>query len=191
MKNILGLLGVAVFLFTACQKEMTEKEKSEYTIKGKEIAMATFKKLGGELEKKMKEGGVSKAAPFCNANAGTIADEVANKYKVTIKRTSDKLRNKENAPNSEEKTIIKRFQRLIAEGENLKPIVEKDKDGHPHFYSPIKLKKKCLTCHGVLGETMKHEADSIIKSLYPNDKAIGFKEGDFRGIWSISFNSKN
>lgn len=29
MKNILGLLGIVVFLFTACQKEMTEKEKSE------------------------------------------------------------------------------------------------------------------------------------------------------------------
>jgi len=29
--------------------------------------------------------------------------------------------------------------------------------------------------------------DSLIKTLYPNDLATGYKVGDLRGIWSIQF----
>ncbi len=188
MKNILGLVSISLILFSACQQGLSQKDKKEYVTKGKEIAQATFKLMGGEVEKKMKDGGVSKAAPYCNAHAENLTDEMAEKFKVTIKRTSNKLRNEENAPNSEEKVMLEKFKTLIAEGKEVKPIVETDQEGYPHFYAPIKMKKKCLTCHGVLGESMKHEADSIIKTLYPNDNAVGYKEGDLRGIWSIAFN---
>jgi len=177
-------------LFFSCEKGLTEKNKIEYTAKGKEIAQATVKRLGGELTKHMKEGGVEKAAPYCNAHAGNLTQEVSEKFNATVKRTSNKLRNSENAPNAKEETIIAHFEKLIASKEELKPVVELDNEGLPHFYAPIKLQKKCLSCHGVLGESMKHEADSIIKTLYPKDKAIGFKEGDLRGIWSITFKSE-
>ncbi len=190
MKNIISLLGIIAILFSSCQKGLTEKDKKEYATKGKEIAQTTVKRLGGELTKHMKAGGVSKAAPYCNAHASNLTQEMSEKFNVTIKRTSNKLRNEENAPNTKEQAMITHFEKLIAANEELKPVVELDEEGLPHFYAPIKLQKKCLTCHGVLGESMKHEADSIIKTLYPMDKAIGFKEGDLRGIWSITFKSE-
>ena len=65
--------------------------------------------------------------------------------------------------------------------------VEIDKSGNPHFYAPILLQQKCLTCHGIIGEDITFKTDSIIKSIYQNDVATGFKEGDLRGIWSITF----
>jgi cytochrome c len=188
MKKIVGILSIIAIILSGCQQGLTEKEKKAYAVKGKEIAQATAKRLGGELKLKMKNGGVQKAVPFCNAKANDLTNEMSKKLNASIKRTSHKLRNKDNAPNTKEKEMITHFQKLIAKGQKLKPVIEADTEGKVHFYAPIKLQKKCLVCHGVLGESMKHESDSIIKVLYPDDKAIGFKEGDLRAIWSIAFN---
>ena len=49
------------------------------------------------------------------------------------------------------------------------------------------MQANCLVCHGTINETVTIKMDSIIKSLYPNDKAIEYSEGDLRGIWSITF----
>ena len=188
--NKISLLIVALFVLGSCSKSLSKKEIEQYTGKGKEIAQATAKKLGGNLVKKMKAGGTEKAIPFCNTKADPLTKEMSKKYNVDIKRTSHKLRNEINSPNKEETKIINRYKSLFDEGKPLKPIVELDKSGKPHFYAPIKLQKKCLTCHGSLTEDINVKTDSIIKSYYPKDLAVGFKEGDLRGIWSITFKSE-
>lgn len=190
MKNFIVLLSLTMFLFSSCKNGLSDKEKQNFTQKGKEIAQVTFKKLGGEVKAKMKEGGVAKAVPYCNAHANNLTEEIANKFNVSIKRTSEKLRNTDNKPTTEEQAFLESFKELLAQGSKPKPVVEKDQNGKPHFYAPIIVKKKCLACHGVLEETLKKESDSIIKHLYPKDKATGYKEGDLRGIWSIAFDEK-
>jgi hypothetical protein len=187
MKKVFLITSLFFISLTSCQGGFSEKDKKQYISKGKEIAKATADHLGGTVKKKMQEGGVAKAVPFCQENADDFTKEMADKYKVAIKRTSQKLRNENNLPDSLELIQLKRFQKLINSGEQLKPVVEKDQEGKIHFYGPIKVQKKCLACHGVVGETMEQKSDSIIKSLYPKDKATGFKEGDLRGMWSISF----
>lgn len=187
MKKSIGIISIVLLFVASCQQGLSIKEKEKYTAKGKEIAQATFKRMAGEVEKNMKQGGVSQAAPFCNAHASELTAEMEEKFNVNIKRTSHKLRNEANAPTDEEKLILEQFETSISDGMALKPQVTLDEKGLPHFYAPILLKDKCVACHGVLGETMKHETDTIIKVLYPNDKAIGFKEGDLRGMWSITF----
>ena len=64
----------------------------------------------------------------------------------------------------------------------------KDEEGYPTFFAPILDKGLCLTCHGIVGETLLPENDEKIKTLYPEDKAVGYSEGDLRGVWSIMFN---
>lgn len=167
---------------------MSEAQKQEYIAKGKEIAQTTAEGMLQQVGKNMKEGGVAQAAPFCNAHAAEITNDFAIKSGVEIKRTSHKLRNDKNAPNKREQEIIDSY--LSQKPEELKPIVEKNTDGSIQFYAPIKLMDKCTVCHGILGETMEAKNDSIIKVLYPNDKAIGFKPGEIRGIWSIKFPKK-
>ncbi len=186
MKNFFITL-IAIILFTSCQKEnkLSDKEIAQYISKGKEIGKVTVQKLGGNLMKHMKSGGIKEAIPFCNTNANNLTNEIANKYHVSIKRTSHKLRNEANKPNKEEKIVLERYLAQIKNGEQLKPKIEKDKNGKVHFYAPMKLQGKCLACHGDIANT---STDSIIKSLYPNDKAIGFKNGDFRGVLSVTFN---
>jgi len=173
----------------SCENEFSEKDKQEYTQKGKVIAEATFKTLSSQLMVQMKAGGPAQAIPFCNQQAAPLTSEISNKYKVVIKRTSDQLRSFNNKPTKREIDIIKNYKQLLAESKELKPVVEIDSMNKKHFYAPIIMKANCLACHGKLNETMSFKTDSIVKSLYKLDKAIGYNEGDLRGVWSIAFNN--
>lgn len=185
MKNLLILL---VFLgMVSCDNSLSEKEKQEYTNKGNEISQATFKALSVKLTEQMQLGGPAQAIPFCNVEAIPLTKQLSEEYKVTIKRTSDKLRNQENKPSERELEIINNYHKLISEKKEITPIVEMDSNNKRHYYAPIKLKANCLACHGKVDEFVSIKTDSIIKSLYPNDKAIGYSEDDLRGIWSITF----
>jgi len=185
MKNLLILL---VFMaMAACDNSLTDKEKQEYANKGNEISQATFKVLSEKLTEQMKLGGPAQALPFCNVEAMPLTQQLSDKYDVTIKRTSDKWRNQKNKPTARELEIINNYHKLISEKQEITPIVEVDSNNNKHYYAPIILKANCLACHGKVGEFVSVKTDSIIKSLYPNDKAVGYNEGDLRGIWSVSF----
>lgn len=189
MKKIISFIGITLLLFSSCQKGLTEKDKKEYMVKGKEIAQNTAEHLGGQLTKSMKEGGVVKAVPFCNTMAMPLTDEMSEKNNASIKRTSHKVRNEKNSPNDDESRILNEYKNILDANEQPVPVVELDEWGKPHFYAPILLQQKCLACHGIIGENVTSKTNSIIRSYYPNDDATGFKEGDLRGIWSITFES--
>ena len=171
----------------ACNNSLSNKEMEKYIIQGKEVAQASFKEISGQLIAQMKEGGPTQAIPFCNEKALPITHQLSEKYNVTIKRTSDKLRNLRNNPSERESEIIQDYKNAVTNNNELRPIVELDNNNKKHYYAPILLKAKCLVCHGNLNETISSKTDSVVKSLYPNDKAIGYVEGDLRGIWSITF----
>ncbi len=46
----------------------------------------------------------------------------------------------------------------------------------------------CLNCHGTAGVQVKENTLAKIHQLYPEDRAMNFKEGDLRGVWHIIFN---
>lgn len=186
LKKITILLVVASLC--SCSSGFSEKEKQEYTVKGKEIAQASFKALSSELMAQMKAGGPAKAVPFCKEQAGPILNEVASKYDVTIVRSSDQLRSCKIEPTERELDIISNYKKSVAENKELKPITEIDAENNKHFYAPIIVKANCLVCHGKVNETMTAKTDSIIKLTYPFDIATGYSEGDVRGVWSITFN---
>ena len=189
MKKIIILL-ISISLFTSCKKEekLSDTEIAQYVVKGKEIGKATIQKLGSNLMKHMKNGGTKEAIPFCNTNANSLTGEIAKKYDVSIKRTSHKMRNDKNNPTTNEQKVLNQYLAQIKKGEQLKPKVIKETDGKVHFYAPMKLQKKCLACHGEVGKQVTPVTNDLIKSLYPNDKATGFKDGEFRGIVNITFN---
>lgn len=182
------MLSVVLLVLVGCQQQTwKEGEKESYIEKGETVAQSTAKRMLGEVGQNMKEGGVAQAAPYCNAHASELTKEMAMQHGVTIKRTSHKLRNQDNAPDATEQKILEAYLSQIAEQKALKPVVEKDKQGQVHFYAPIMLLDKCEVCHGVVGESLKQENYDVIKTLYPEDKAIGFVDGDFRGIWHVTF----
>ena len=199
-KEVIKLLGnmkklliavVLMLILVSCNqnKNLSKEEIATYTIKGKEIAKESFNALSSLLMQQMKEGGTEQALPFCNTQASPIINNINQKYNVIVKRTSLKIRNENNNPTSEEAEILKNYAEFKKGEEKLTPLVNLDENGNPHFYAPIILKENCMVCHGNVGENVTIKTDSIIKSLYPKDKATGFKTGDLRGIWSITFNN--
>ncbi len=203
MKKLIIVL-LALGLFASCQENKKQEQakpvKKEtvkpafdemaYKKKGKEIAMATFKAFKGHIQKIAGKDGLPAVVNFCNVQALKLTDSMANVYKVEIKRTSHKLRNPKNAPNTDEKAVINNYLQLQEEPKELIPVVMKDDEGFVHFYAPIKIKQECLKCHGKMGQDLNEKVYKTIKMKYPNDKAIGFREGELRGIWDIKFLKK-
>lgn len=187
MKKIPFFLIVSVLLIS-CSSSFSEKEKEGYKKKGVEIAQASFNELSGHLTTQMEAGGPAQAIPFCKEEALSILQELSEKYDVKVKRSSDLLRSCKIEPTERELQVIYAYKDSLSKNKELKPIVEIDADQKKHFYAPIIVQAKCLVCHGEINKTMSASTDSIIKVIYPFDIATGYKEGDVRGVWSITFN---
>jgi hypothetical protein len=180
-------LGVLLVVLGGCDQPLSEKEKSEYTERGKEIASGVFSTLSAQLTHQMKTGGTIEAIPYCSVTAVPLTEELAANQGVVIKRSSDKIRNSKNNPTDRERAILAEFKTQLDSGSEILPLVELDADGNPHFYAPIRLQEKCLACHGEVGKSVTQQTHEVLRRLYPEDQALGYKEGDLRGLWSITF----
>ncbi len=194
MKKIIYLLMMLIaLLLLSCSQDNIKKESKpaegqDYMAEGKEIVEASFSTLSKHLAKAISEGGVPDAIGYCSLKAYPLTDSLSQAYNAKIRRTSLKVRNPENRPNSLEMEVLKEYAHLHEKGAELKPMIKAASDGKVAYFSPIKINSMvCLNCHGVLGEELKVENYEIIKEKYPEDEAIGYDITDFRGMWSIVF----
>ena len=161
------------------------KEKSVADI-GLQYALETKKVLGKNLMGTIQKKGTLEALSFCNIQAIPLTDSMSVNYNAIIKRVSDKYRNPNNKANAEELKYIAQFKNNFAEQKEIKPVVVED-GNKVQFYYPIETNSMCLQCHGT---QIKPEVSREILKLYPKDLAVGYNEGEVRGIWSITFNKK-
>ena len=156
-------------------------------LEGKEIAQATFKALGGQLQAALAEGGVEQAIAYCNVAAYPITDSLSLAYHARVRRTALKYRNPRNAPIPAERLVLEEYALRKSGGEELTPRVMQLGEDSVAFYAPILMQPLCVTCHGIPGETMAVETQTLVQQYYAQDQAVGFGEGDLRGMWSIKF----
>jgi len=181
---------VAMLTVISCQSDEEKQQQAimkEFTVVGDKIAMASFESLSGNLKAAASNGGITNAIQFCNMNALPLTDSLSKTFNAKIKRSSLKLRNPGNQPDSLEAYMLDLYQQIQ---KMKKPMVGKTllaNNGDLRYFAPIMLKSKCLKCHGVIGQDIKDETYAIIKEHYPIDQAVGFQEGELRGIWSINF----
>ncbi|MEZ4992277.1 MAG: DUF3365 domain-containing protein [Saprospiraceae bacterium] len=168
-------------------RELTEAERTIYIEKGKVIAGSTFKALSSNLQAAMKEGGVANAISYCNLQAYPLTDSLSKVHQVDIRRTTLKARNPKNAPDAAERAILEDYAQAAGQGMELTPRVALLDDQTVVFYAPIKVNVFCLQCHGKLGESLRETDYAVIKEHYPGDEAVGYADGDLRGMWSIKF----
>jgi len=155
--------------------------------KANEISGKLLQTLGGELKTHMQAGGPMGALNFCSQNALSLTDTIAIESKLSIKRVSDLNRNPINAATAEEKAVLIKWRTMLANGQTLPSgELKKLSNGKDAYYKPIVINNEaCLKCHGNL------ESDSpltkAIKATYPEDKAVGYKMGDLRGMVVVTF----
>jgi hypothetical protein len=134
--------------------------------------------LAGTLMSRVTEAisnkGPAGAIEVCNLEAQGLTQQVAEKHDVDIGRTSFRLRNPENKPPGwarEFNLIEKRVDEQV--------ILKKDSE-QLAVLSPIRLGKKCATCHGP-EERIPEAVKDQLAERYPRDEATGFEPGDLRG----------
>lgn len=198
MKNYLLLLIPFLILINSCsstQTKVSEASVDETKILkplGEQISTDLIISLQNELKKAIKSGGIPEAIEVCNLKALPLTDIIAKSTdnNVEIKRTTFKYRNKKNAPDEYEEMALNHFQSKIENNEYfpefyIQKIKTKDQTDF-YYYKPLKLSIVCLNCHGT-PEFIAPQTQSIIQEYYPEDKAIGYNEGDFRGLIRIKF----
>jgi len=181
-----------VLLFTACSytqpKNNSIDVKTEQEMKTK--AMKAIKTVAGALQNtltmKAKEGGLSNAATFCSTHATSLAKEVSKTLEegVRLKRITDKPRNSMSQANDEQLAVFDEIKAKLASGEKIDMLVKQKSINHYQVYKPIMVGAKCLNCHGN-DEKRNPQAYNVISKKYPNDKAINYKIGDFRGAFLV------
>ena len=150
-------------------------------------ALITTRVLGKKLHTIVNTKGAEYAVDFCSKEAMHITDSVSAALGLKIKRLAKKYRNPDNETLGKDSLIFKKY---VLDWLGHQPVKEQiliDDDNHPVYYNPIRVKHFCLTCHGEPGKTMDMGLSEKIKKLYAHDKATGFKEGQLRGMWVITF----
>ncbi len=145
--------------------------------------------LKAELKSALKQGGPLQAITVCGTTAPAIARQQSLKHGWHIDRTSLKLRNPDKAPDSWEKSVLKKFETRKEAGENLAKmeyfeVVEQNGRKEFRYMKAIPTAEKpCLACHGT---NIKPNIAAALDKRYPDDQARGFKAGDIRGAFSIT-----
>jgi hypothetical protein len=146
----------------------TKLEKSSLLAAKEEL----FKRLSGRLMTAMSEGGPAAAIEVCQVEAKSMAIEVGNETNVKIGRTGVRLRNTSNQPPSW-------AQKLVVDKTDT-PVFARLSNEHAVALLPIKLQAQCLMCHGP-SESLAPDITEKLATLYPQDQATGFSEGELRG----------
>lgn len=167
---------------------LTEEEKQLYADKGRGIVQQMMGTLGGNLMKALSQNGVGYAAKFCNLKAYPLVDSLKKVNNADIRRATLKARNSRNLATAQEEEVIMQYaEQLKTSGAQLKPVVKRVSADSVAFFAPIQTNDLCLRCHGNIGDDVDAKDYELIKSLYPNDKAVGYKAGELRGVWSMKF----
>lgn len=187
-RTFLSLIITLLIALLACNPSLSDNERRIALEKGATVTDATFQAMSSKLQQAIKQGGPAYAVEFCSLNALNIVDSLSSAHGATIRRTSDRIRNRHDTPNKEEARIL---QAMLIEWKkdnkvtDIAPRVEFHEDSIA-YYRPIFINSPtCLKCHGIPGSIMDSAAQGVINARYINDQARGYAINDLRGMWSV------
>lgn len=146
---------------------------------GSELIKPFKQQLMAALQAGMQQG-PAEAIAVCREQAPGIAAGLSVDG-VQMGRASHQLRNPANAPPDWVAPVIDDY---LQEGSSVQPRVVELGEGRKGYVEPIRVKSVCLTCHG---EALDPAIQARIDELYPDDEATGFREGDLRGVFWVSW----
>jgi hypothetical protein len=167
--------------------QVSEISDSVYMARGQMMVQGTFDTLRTALLKTIGLSGVTGAVEYCNIHAFPITAHFADTFQAEIRRTSLKYRNPSNKPDELETGMLEKWEEMVAAGDTLQPLIYRDADLKVHYFQPIMVAEVCLKCHGDVGKQVQVSDYDFIRSKYPDDLAIGYQQGDLRGMWHVVF----
>ena len=186
--SVRTICGAMVTLICSCIPAQPPFEEAAAIERGRGIAGATFQQLSGRLQAAMASEGPSGALQYCSVVALPLVDSLSAVQGIRIKRTSDRIRAPHDAPDADEQRRLNEVLALLSASTapaDIPPqaVVLGDSVA---YYQPILIAMPtCLKCHGAAGTDVDSLTMAAIRERYPGDAAMGYKVGDFRGLWSI------
>lgn len=144
--------------------------------------------LMGRVMAAIQEGGLAHAVDFCSVEALPVTAAVEREagLGLRIKRTSLQYRNPLNAPDANEAAALEYFEQALAEMGTLPAdYVQFVNVTEYRYYRPIVVAQNCLACHGDPAQ-FEPALRQVLETRYPDDRATGYQEGDFRGVVRVS-----
>lgn len=141
-------------------------------------ALGPFKKqLKAALMGAMKDGGPTAAIHVCSSVAPALAKS-ASTDKVTVGRSSSRLRNPDNAAQPWLAPVLEEMNKLDDPAGATRTV--ELPDGRVGYAEAILVAEPCLACHG---EQVSDEVAALLQQKYPDDRATGYSAGDLRGVF--------
>lgn len=144
--------------------------------------------LKAELQAAMQAGGPANAITVCRDRALPVAIELGERTGWEVGRTSLKVRNPDNAPDSWERTVLTDFVKRAAAGEDVarleqQVVITVGEHRYLRYMKAIPTGELCTVCHGTM---IAPDVQAALQALYPDDRATGFRPGDLRGAFSLT-----
>lgn len=191
------LITMTILTIAAACKNKTEQSQDarvqttpseDYRKLGDSLSIIAQKTLLSNVSEAMGKGGPSYAVDFCHENATAIMDSITKESIAGIQRISFKNRNPKNAPIAASDSAILKYYALQQKQGTIGRDTVITGIQQTLYYKPIVLgMPACLKCHGSPGKDIDANTLALLQNKYPEDKATGYKIGDMRGAWKISF----
>jgi len=188
MKQI--LLGLCLLILALdCSSDQQANTSTEAEVAAAKAAIKEFAgALQTELKTAMKAGGPIAAIGVCNTQAMPITAQVSADRGMALSRVSLKYRNPTNAANDWQSAVLEDFEQKKLAGKDITKLawsetVKVDDGQEFRFMKAVPTGEVCLKCHGT---QIAPEVIQILVSLYPEDRATGYKEGDIRGAFVVT-----
>jgi hypothetical protein len=153
---------------------------------GRDAAGRLAGTLMQELSAQMAEGGPEAAIEFCSDEAMDLTHGVSSALgALDVKRTSTRVRNPENAPDALERAALSHFEAEIEAGSMPASWVQAAGDDELRYYQPLVVNEMCAQCHGP-ADALQPAVRARLEALYPQDQAVGYAPGDFRGLIRVA-----
>ncbi|GAB4153947.1 MAG: DUF3365 domain-containing protein [Planctomycetota bacterium] len=168
-----------LFVLASCEGAWTDLDAAHLGPEQRaqrERAIAARNELSADLIAALGEavlsGGPARAISVCSESARSIAESVSRRSGLRIGRTSNRLRNRDNAPPAWAKDAIARSPQA--------EVLRAGPRGELCALFPIRIQAPCLACHGPR-QGIDGAVRSALARLYPDDRATGYALNDLRG----------
>ncbi len=109
---------------------------------------------------------------------------------TALRRTSLQVRNPANSPDLADRAALDLIKAQLEQGDPVAKVLVQRVSwvGQPpewRVYRPLSALKQCLECHGATAALAPGVTDRL-KELYPGDRAVDYKTGDWRGLIRVS-----
>jgi hypothetical protein len=149
---------------------------------GEEAAQALRAGLSQRLMSVIADDGPAAAIDVCALEAMPLTDSIGAATGLELKRTSLRIRNSRNAPDSLEMIALQWFAEHDAEG--AASLVQADGADY-RYYAALRTAALCTQCHGPV-ESLDASVRAVLREQYPDDRAVGYREGELRGLIRIT-----